>query len=174
MKNPYKRLRELTRTSQKDFAAKHQLSKTTMIYIESGQYPDLSDYQIESLGRETVEHNIPAHAYLKDEYGVDDLQTAYHNWQSTERMQIAHEFHNVVPFEGTVMPALSPMHYFIKESAGSVQAFCKLLKVPAATVKRYEVGATRTMPKSIKNALLEVQYPYLPELEELQTKWTDR
>jgi hypothetical protein len=59
------------------------------------------------------------------------------------------------------------------ESAGSVQGFCKKLKVPAATVLRYENGTTKTMPKSIEDALREVRYPYLEELLSEQAAWQD-
>jgi hypothetical protein len=108
---------------------------------------------------------------LKDEYNEQSLQDAYHAWQSLERMQVAHRFRNPPPEQFT--EALSPFHFFMLSVAPSQQAFCKLLKVPAASVSRYVTGYTRTMPKVLERALREVQYPYLPELLTLQVNWTD-
>lgn len=171
MENPYKRLRKLTKTSQKDFADKHQFAGTTMTYIESGQYPDLSDDMIVALGQECHDKNVDATQVLKDEYNEQTLQDAYHAWQSLERMQVAHKFQAPPPEHFTEQ--LSPFHFFMLSVAPSQQAFCKLLKVPAATVGRYATGYTRTMPKVLTRALKEVKYPYLQELLTLQVNWTD-
>ena len=172
--NPYKRLRELTTTSQKDFAAKYKFSKTAMIYVESGQFPDISEYMIESLARELEDKGINGKETLKEEYGQANLQDAYHQWQSTERMQNAHLFYGVRPTEGSLMPSLSPFHVFVKNTTGTLQGFCKALKVPSSTVKRYEVGATKSMPLILNQALSEVRYPYINQLEDLQRTWANK
>lgn len=171
LKNPYRHLRELCGTTQKDFAAKHGMSKTTMTYIESGQYPTLSDYQIEALGKECYDREISAKFELREAYGQESLQDAYRAWQTTERMQEAHRFQRVLPTAGTVMPSVSPMAQFIVDSARTTQSFCKLLKVPSATVLRYATGATRSMPIAIRTALEEVRYPYMAELLANQDIW---
>lgn len=171
MKNPYRYLRELCGITQKDFAAKFEMSKTTMTYIESGQYPDLSEHQILSLGKACHEAGIDAGGELVSVYGFDSLQSAYHAWQSTERMQQAHIFRGVLPTPGTIMPSVSPMAQYITDTARTTQKFCKLLKVPSASVLRYATGATRTMPIAIRKALEETRYPYMPELIQLQEIW---
>lgn len=171
MKNPYRYLRELCGISQKDFAAKHDMSKTTMTYIESGQYPDLSENQILALGEECFDKSISAREELEAAYGYGTLQDAYHAWQAAERMQVASEFQRVQPTSGTVMPSVSPMAQFILDTSRSTQAFCKKLKVPSATVLRYATGATRSMPIAIRTALEQVRYPYLPELLAQQDIW---
>lgn len=168
--NPYKRLRELTRTSQKDFAAKYQFSKTVMGHIESGQFPDLSDEMILALGQECVEQHVDGKQVLVDEYNSLSLQDAYHNWQSIERLKVSHRFQNV-PFDGRSTEALSSFHFVIVDIAVTRQAFCKLLKVPAASVMRYERGETKTMPRTIEDALKEVHYPHLDELKAAQEAW---
>lgn len=171
MDNPYRRLRELTTYSQKDFAAKFGFSKTVMGHIESGQFPSLSDDMITSLGRATAEKNINARQVLADEYNAQDLQTAYATWQSNERMQVSHLFKQSPSGQST--KARSPFSFYIDEVAGSRHQFCKLLKVPSASVLRYAQGATRTMPKAIEQALREVQFPYLQELKDMQEAWID-
>lgn len=170
--NPYKRLRELTLTSQKDFAAKYEMSKTAMIYIESGQLYSLSDHMIVSLGQECAERHVNAKATLMDEYGVATLQEAYQNWQSTERMQNAHLFQH--PVNWTHGVERSPFDVFVEDSAGTRQKFCKLLKVPASAVQLYAQGKILTMPKAIEEALIQVRFPYLKELKDLQTQWLGR
>lgn len=174
MQNPYKRLRELTTTSQKDFAATYGLSRTAMTYIESGQFPDLSDYMMHSLAEELHAKGVDGAEVLRDEYGAKNLQDAYHAWQSGERMQNAHKFYNVRPMPGSLLPSISPFHNFIKDTTGSLQGFCKALKVPSSTVNRYEVGATKAMPTIIKNALKAVRYPFIEELEDLQRQWANK
>lgn len=174
MENPFRRLRELTRTSQKDFASKYDFAKTTMTYIESGQYPDLSEYQIDSLAQECEATHVNAKQVLADEYNGQDLNTAYHTWQTGERIQIASQVRLVSPTEGTILPPISPFDYFVKDVAGSVQAFCKMLKVPAASVTRYAKGQTKTMPLAIRQALGEVQYPYMQELTAQMDRWNAR
>jgi transcriptional regulator with XRE-family HTH domain len=170
--NPFKRLRELTTTSQKDFAEKYGFAKTTMTYIESGQYPDLSEAMIVGLGQECYEKNVDARSVLIEEYQSESLQDAYHRWQSIERMAVAHRF-QVNP-TGQMDEVRSPMHFFVEQVAGTRQAFCKLLKVPSAAVLQYSTGRIKTMPKAITDALTEVRFPYLTELQDQQIDWLNR
>ena len=171
MQNPYKRLRELTTTSQKDFGAKYDISKTALIFVESGQPVDISGYLNEVLGKECAAKGVDAKSVLRDEYNSQTLDEAYHSWQADQRMQVASEFQG--PISGQFDREHSPFHYFILEKSTSVQGFCKLLKVPAAAVQLYSSGKTRTMPKSIENALRGVNFPYLSELLGLQLNWLD-
>ena len=171
MENPFRRLRELTKTSQKDFGAKYGFSKTTMTYVESGQYPSISDNLNASLGQECAEKNVDAKSILKNEYGSTTLADAYSRWQAGERMLVASQFQK--PLSGRHDASGSPFHYFMIDIAGSRQGFCKLLKVPAASVMRYADGATKTMPKSVEDALRQVSFPYLSELLGLQSNYVD-
>ena len=167
--NPYKYLRQLTKTSQKDFAAKYDFSKTTMVYIESGQYADLSENMILSLGQECFEKGVDAGTELELVYNSQTLAEAYKSWQSLERLQVAHLFQS--PPSGQFTAEKSPFAYFIEETTGSLQKFCKTLKVPSATVARYSDGVTRSMPQAVETALKEVQFRYLEDLRELQEAW---
>lgn len=171
MDNPYRRLRELTRTSQVDFAKKYHFAKTTMTYLESGQYPSISEDMVLALGQECAEKHIDARAVLQQDYNSETLIEAYQSWQSTERMIVASRFNRSPTAQSD--KEYGPFHYTMVDIAGSRQAFCKLLKVPAASVLRYASGATRSMPKSIESALREVNYPYLSELLVLQLDWVD-
>ena len=165
MLNPYKRLRELTTTSQKDFGAKYDISKTALIFVESGQPVDISGYMNEVLGAECAAKGVDAKSVLRDEYNSQTLDEAYH------AKQVSAEFQG--PISGQHDPEHSPFYYFVREKSASVQGFCKLLKVPVAAVQLYSSGKTRTMPKAIENALRGVSFPYLSELLGLQLNWVD-
>lgn len=166
--NPYVRLRELTGLGQREFERKYKLSHTTMTHVETGQFAELSERMILSLGRECHEKGVDAREILEFEYSSSTLQEAYHKWQREQRVENAHIF-QVAPDQWT--KELSPFHFFIKNTTGSAQGFSKALKVPAATVMRYASGATRTMPKVIEEALREVSYPHLAHLVGAQENW---
>lgn len=168
--NPYRRLRELTRTTQKDFAVKYGFSKTAIANVESGMYPDLSEDMLAALGAECEERHVDAVEVLAAEYMTDSVQDAYHAWLSTERLKVAHRFQSV-PFSGRATPALSPFSFVMADIAKSRRAFCQLLKVPQASVMRYETGLTRSMPKVLEEAFKEVHYPHLDDLKAAQEAW---
>lgn len=172
MKNPYQNLRERCGISQKSFGAKHGFSKMTLVYVESGLYPDVSDRLNGALAAECIEKGLDGRSILAEEYGVASLNGAYHIWQRAERQRFAERLNQIAPRDEW-SDEVSPFHLLAVESAGSVQGFCKKLKVPAATVLRYENGTTKTMPKSIEDALKEVRYPYLEELLSEQAAWQD-
>lgn len=169
MKNPYKRLRELTLTSQIDFAEKYGFAKTTMTYAESGQYQDLSDALILALGQECSEKHVDAASILFEEYNAQKLQDAYHAWQSIERMQVAHLFQQPPSLYSST--EVSPFQTFIIDTTVSTQGFCKALKLHSGTVIRYATGRTKTMPLSIQEALAEVHFKYTKELTQAQEDW---
>lgn len=167
--NPYTRLRTLCGINQKDFAEKYGFSKSTMTYLESGQYPNLSSKMITSLGQECYAKGIVARDILRAEFGELYLQHAYSKWQSRERKAMRHLFQ--VPPE--YRENISPMQLYVKETTKSLQKFCKTLKIPAISVTRYIRGTTRQMPKTLKDALKDIDYTYLNSLIDMQERWID-
>jgi hypothetical protein len=71
------------------------------------------------------------------------------------------------------MDDVSPMAVLVKDTAGSVQGFAKLIKVPSATLLRYVRGDQQFMPASIREALFDCGYDYVAELEDVQARWVD-
>jgi len=171
MQNPFAALRKLTTLSQRAFAEKYGFSRTAITFAESGQFVEISDELNKALGMECAEKGIDARGLLAQDYNAQSLQQAYQTWKSNERAQIAYKFQ--VPISGQHDKQHSPFYYYIRQIASSEQAFCKLLKVPSATVLRYRDGETRTMPKAIEEALREVSFPYMAELLALQVNWWD-
>ncbi len=170
-KNPYIRLRELCGSSQKGFAAKHGFGKMTMVYLESGMYTRVSDRQSIALGKECNEKGVEAYDILREEYGATSLNEAYLAWRSEDRKVRAPEVlaKAAPPFIGS--DELSPVAQFVKDTAGSLQGFCKLLKVPSITMTRYIRGETITVPDALVSALEDVKYPHTGALIDAQANW---
>lgn len=171
VKNPYVRLRELCGASQKGFATKYAFGKMTMVYLESGMYTRVSDRQSIALGRECSEKGVDAHEILREEYGAASLNEAYLAWRSEDRRFRAPSVlaKAAPPFDGD--EDVSPVAQFVKDTAGSLQGFCKLLKIPSITMTRYIRGETVTMPDALVSALEDVKYPHAGALADAQTNW---
>lgn len=158
--------------SQKGFAAKHGFGKMTMVYLESGMYTRVSDRQNKALAVECVEKGVDGKAVLVEEYGVASLNDAYLAWRVAERREHAPVVLAKVspPFVGSV--GVSPVAQFVKDTTGSLQGFCKLLKVPSITMSRYIKGDTLSMPSELREALVDAGFPFTESLAEAQMMWS--
>lgn len=170
--NPYALLRRRTGMSYRDFAKQYNFSNQTIVLIEQGAYADLSDRQILALGRACHEKGIDAKAELLAAFGVPTLSEAYQNWQKAERFSLQFKLAKIKPKVGT--PVVSPGFQFVKDVTGSLQGFAKLLKVQPATVARWSNGVQAGMPRKLREALEDAQYPYIELLSELHEKWWEK
>ena len=170
-KNPYVRLRELCGLSQKKFADKHSFGKMTMVYLESGMYTKVSDRQNLALGKECAEKGVDAKNVLREEYGSGSLNEAYLVWRSEDRRLRAPSVLSKAapPFVGD--SETSPVAQFVKDTAGSLQGFCKLMKIPSITMTRYIRGETATVPMALLLALEDVKYSHTEALIDAQLDW---
>ena len=167
MKNPYIRLRELCGLTQKAFCERNDFGKMTMVYLEAGIYSSISERQNIALGKECANRGVDAKAILKDEYSTESLTVAYKLWRTQERKTIdTTEFPTKYPSVGEK----SPMEVFARTVAGSIQRFCKTLKIQPATLNRYMRGQTVSMPKELVNAFDEVSFD-CTALEKAQADW---
>lgn len=169
--NPYAHLRKKTGLSQVEFAEKHGLARQTLIGIEKGVYPTLSDRMIVELGKECHAKGIDARYELREHYGVDTLSQAYSGWRNADRLENAEGINQLSPVQWT--PELSPMHFIVKAFGRGVQGFSKAMKIPSATLLRYIKGEQREMPTSIEEAFRGIGYPFLTDLIERQAAWVD-
>jgi DNA-binding XRE family transcriptional regulator len=170
-RNPYALLREKCGLSTRAFAEKSGLSRQTLVHIEAGTYPTLSDGMVLALGKLCFEKDVVAREVLSEAYGVDTLAEAYSLWRDEQRQLAAERVNSVRPNRSTA--ELSPMHFVVKDSIGSAQGFSKALKVPASLLMRYVTGAAVLMPRELETALRDLEYPFLLELQANQTKWRD-
>jgi DNA-binding XRE family transcriptional regulator len=167
MKNPYTRLRELCGLTQKAFCERNDFGKMTMVYLEAGIYTSVSDRQNIALGRECANRGIDARAILNEEFGTESLAVAYSKWRTAERKNIDTTNY---PTEHRAVGEQSPMEVFARTVAGSIQRFCKTLKVQPATLNRYMRGQTISMPKELSQAFEEMGFD-CTKLCEAQAQW---
>jgi DNA-binding XRE family transcriptional regulator len=167
MKNPYVRLRELCGLTQKTFCERNDFGKMTMVYLEAGIYTNVSDRQNIALGKECANRGVDAKAILKDEYGTESLAVAYSKWRTAERKSIDTTSY---PKEYRSVGEQSPMEVFARQVAGSIQRFCKTLKVQPATLNRYMRGQTIGMPKELAQAFSEIGFD-TTALVKAQAQW---
>lgn len=168
-KSPYTLLRERAGYTMKRFGADFDFAKQTIIGIESGMYPELSERMVTAIEDASDKAGVSMLETLLEEYDTPYITVAYDKWRRKERRQI------VLPVvELHFTDEFSPMHFFVKDTIGSVQGFAKKLKVPSGTVLRYISGKQRLMPTSLWVALEDVGYADKNALQNLQAEWTDK
>lgn len=171
MQNPCVLLRERCGINQKDFAAKYDFHKTTMVYWDAGMYPEISERMNLSLAKECAAKGVDAAGELLVSYGVERLADAYSKWQTATRLENRDMFTQTKVGTGT--DKLSPFYQYVLNSAGSLQSFCKHLLVPAASAMRYAKGHTVMMPEVIEEAFEDIGFNYLSTLKKNQSKWLE-
>lgn len=174
MKNPYALLRERAGYGQREFARKFGYSRNTMIQIDNGMPKEVSERLENDLLEACARADVPVNEVLKEEFGVQHLDQAYSRFQHETRLENASLFNAAAPSNKQTTYDLSPFHFFVKDTAGSLQAFCKKLCIPADQVTRYASGATETIPALIDSALREIRYPYIDKLVSMQADWYGR
>jgi hypothetical protein len=112
---------------------------------------------------------VDARSILSDEYGTESLTVAYMQWRSERRKNAPEraDFPNRLRSSAEV----SPMANFVKDMTGSMQRFCKVVKVQPATITRYAKGETASMPRELRTALEEMGYSQIVELAKAQADW---
>lgn len=170
MDNPYAYLREQAGLGHREFARDYKLNRKTLIAIETGQFTTLSTRMIDTLLGACADANVPTGSILEERFDSNSLSEAYAKYQHAQREAFAEEIRKA-RVDAPAFDDLSPFHYFIKDSTGSLQGFCKKLCVPQTTVARYASGLTRTMPLTIESALNEIHHPDVDTLKERQELW---
>lgn len=170
MKNPYLQLREATGLTQRGFEQAADLSHTVVVSLEAGMFPEVSKNQIEKMKAVVTGRGLSWDKTLGTLFGTTDFDIAYKVWLVRERRAAA-------PSLGTVevnpTATKSPFLQYVEGTVKTRYAFCQALKVPQASVMRYGSGTTLTMPKSIRDALLDAgKTPaWCDRLEDGQMAW---
>lgn len=170
MQNPYQRLREACGITQRAFAEKHQLSKMAVVYVEAGCWPDVPDRLNAAIAQECSDRGVDGKQILNDEYHSSSLTLAYQKWQIEERAANKHLLAAVGP-EFFFDKTRSPFAYFVETVGTSAEGFGKIAKVNPYLVRRYAKGTSKSMPRKIHEALVDMEYPYTRELLERQLAW---
>jgi hypothetical protein len=171
MKNPVEHLLRLAGTTQSDFRRIWGFSRDGVVQALNGSYTTLPDRMVFALEQEISDAGLKIDDCLSIEYpGAENVDEAYLMWQHAVRVEHAEQ---LVANGGTFRHsrAHSPAHYFMSESFGSRDRFAKAMCLPRATLMRWERGITKGMPLAVKDALTEVKYPYVGDLDEQQRGW---
>lgn len=174
MKNPYKHLRERAGYTQKRFCDEYGFAKQTLISIEQGVYEELSTRMITAILDACLLSGIDATAELSAEYADDTIAATYRQWRVAQRYNCDPRIIEYNPATAVYPESsdnFSPMHWFVKNTTGSVQGFAKQLKVQTAILLGYIRGEQKDMPYPLREALSDAGYPYIKELEKEQTDW---
>jgi len=167
MKNPYVRLGELCGLTQHAFCERNDFGKMTMVYLEAGMYTGVSERQNIALGKECANRGVDAKSILSDEYGTESLTVAYSKWRTAERKKIDT---TTYPTKYPSVGEASPLEVFVRTVAGTVQRFCKTVKIQPATLNRYMRGLTQTVPKELAQAFEDIGFD-CTKLCEAQAAW---
>jgi transcriptional regulator with XRE-family HTH domain len=170
-KNPYARLREASGLAQRQFAEKHGVGKMTLVYLEAGVWPKVSERMLSLIEAECAEKNVDIPTLLKQEYGTPSLQTAYQQWTIQERREMSEQMSRYEPDQWTKTE--SPFASLVRRSVGSADGWAKAMKVNQTTVRKYMRGSVRSMPRQIHEAFADTDWPYTRQLLERQAAWTD-
>lgn len=164
-KNPYAYLREKCGLSQQKFCDKYKFAKQTLVGIEAGFYADLSQRMVYAIKDAASRLEVHMPVLLTEEYGTFDIQLAYAKWRLETRQEVE------LPAVGLrSTDELSPMHFYVKDTVGSVQGFAKMMKIPPATLLRYIRGGKRGMPWEVREAFNDAGLD-TETLETEQQKW---
>lgn len=169
MKNPYKHLRERAGYTQKKFCTEFDFAKQTLLSIEQGVYEELSVRMLAAIDLACDNADISVEEELAAEYGTASLTSVYARWRRVERASCDVRIVKYVPEYH--FSDLSPMHWFVQSTTGSVQGFAKQLKVQTATILSYTTGKQKDMPHPIREALADAGYEHIGLLEKLQNDW---
>jgi DNA-binding XRE family transcriptional regulator len=169
MVNPYAFLRNRAGLSQRKFCVKHEFAKQTLVAIEQGMYPDLSDRMVDAIYAACLAVDLDPAVELMDEYDTPYLSAAYKSWIALERASVDQRILDYVPTKGT--PELSPVALMVRDTTGTVQGFSKSLKLPPATLMRYMRGGQLQMPVSVAEALTQAGYHHVRDLRDKQEDW---
>lgn len=149
--------------NRSEFGKVHGFGKAYLIRLSQGRHARISERCEASLFDEALLRGVDLAEAIHDEYGVESLEQAWHVWVSRHRE--AQTIPNPVKDA-----SLSPFQRLVT-AAGGTAGFAALLAVPDPLVERYVKGKTITMPDPIYEALIEMGYPHVLQLQEAQEKW---
>lgn len=175
MVNPVLVLLDTADVGVREFGREYGFSHSTMVGLTQGTFGRPSARMVDSL-KSMMRAKGFFSLGLAEIYGAGTIEGAYRVWQADERKHAAWMF-AVDPEHWIRIKLLytprsrSPVDCYIYATAGTGTRFAKLLKVPPASVLRWATFQTQTMPRTIADALREVGFEHIEELQNLQDAW---
>ena len=176
--NPVAFLLDTADMGVREFGREFGFSYSAMVALTAGTFSRLSPRILDSL-TSMLRHVGLDTSILREIYGTDSIATAYKAWQKEARqanswvVNVDTEHWKRIQGLATSKDR-SPVDTFIYATAATHTRFSKLLKVPPATVLRWATFQTQTMPRTIFEALREIGFEHIEELQNAHDTWATK
>lgn len=168
VQNPVDFMIRRTGISRNEMTAKHGLGKNLLLKACQGRVQSITPRISVVLWAEWRDRGIDQDEF-DARYRTLDLDLAYHRWRVQMRRDAAKSF-GWDKLRLAQTTATSPFRRLVDALGGETRA-AKLLLVPDLPVSQYATGKQRVMPPSIYEALTQLRYPHLVELNKAQLQW---
>ena len=164
-KNPVDFMIERTGLSRIEFAVKHGFGKNTLGRLVQGRLQSVTPRISSALWGEWRDRGLDQDDF-DAAYGTLDVNSAYQAWVTNRRIS------NRVKLPVSVKdnPKITPFARLVR-AIGSVSKTAQTLAVADVVVQRYADGRQKSMPDSIRTALLEMGYEHTEALDKAQQRW---
>jgi hypothetical protein len=176
--NPVAFLLDTADMGVREFGREFGFSYSAMVALTTGTFSRISPRTLDKLRSMMRQQGFDT-SVLRYIYGTDSIEVAFKTWQKEARLANSWVF-NVDAAHWARIKGLattkdrSPVDCFIYATAGTGTRFSKLLKVPPATVLRWATFQTQTMPRTIFEALREIGFEHIEELQNAHDTWATK
>jgi hypothetical protein len=168
MRNPVDFAIARTGLNRTEFAVKHGFGKNVLGRLVQGRLQSVTPRIQAALWSEWRDRGIDVDEF-DAEYQTTDIDVAYQRWVSNRRIT------NRVKLPAKVKddPSITPFARVVR-AIGSVSKTAQTLAVADVVVQRYADGRQRTMPEAIREALTEMGYQHVEQLNTSQLRWHEK
>lgn len=165
LENPFSfALRKLGMT-RVEFGRIADLGKPYLLRLSQGRHANIGAVAMHHLYDQAKKRGVDLDGEIEETYGVETIEEAWDAWVYDHRRK-----------QSIPSPARGGDNPFARlvKAAGGVSRMAALLAVSDPLVERYAKGVTATMPGPIRDALLDVGYPHVDDLDREVQKWHSR
>ena len=165
--NPVDFLVKKTGLSRAELTARHGFGKNLLLKASQGRVQSITPRIEIALWKEWQDRGMDQDLF-DQEFGTLSLDLAFQRWRAEQRAQRRGQ----VPTKVEHSQFVTPFGRLVN-AVGSISAMAKLLMVADLPVENYAKARTVSMPEPIHDALVELGYPHISELDRAQKKWQE-
>lgn len=162
MKSPTTFMIEKTGMSRIEFAVKHGFGKNIFVRLDQGRLQSVTPRIANALWAEWQERGLDQDDF-DAEYSTLDVDFAYQRWVKNRRLLNKVKLPSSVIDDSTITPFAR-----LVRAIGSISKTAGVLAVADVVVQRYSDGRQKAMPEAIREALSDMNYPHVEELDRAQ------
>lgn len=166
--NPIDFMVNRTGLSRAEVTAKHGLGKNLLLKAAQGRVQSITPRISVVLWKEWADRGIDQDEF-DAMYNTLDLDLAFQQWRKNKRR----ENKGTVPTKFEQLATISPFRRLVN-AIGSESAAAKLLMVADLPVTQYASAKQKEIPEPIVEALRDLEYPHISELDRAQRTWRER